>query len=146
MKYQKYDYKYALVPLAEAREKLNLGWRKVDPNGNALINSSEVKCLPGETFEGKVEAAGGRIMTPDEARYYRKTTIFTMIKKQEVKEPIVEPEEEYFPEVIEPVEPIEPTEEFEEITDDNNLPIESDIINDEIEEETINNENITDNE
>ena len=124
MEYQKYDYKYALVPLNEAREKLNLGWRKVDPNGNALINSSEVKCLPGESFEDKVQAVGGRIMQPDEARYYRKTTVFTIAKDVE---PVV-PEESIVPdEIIDPIKPIEPVEptedlgnEVEPITDNEN--------------------------
>ena len=116
--YEKYNYKYALVPLNEAREKLNFGWRKVDPDGNALINSSEVKCLPGETFEDKVQAVGGRIMQPDEARYYRKTTVFTIAKDIE---PVV-PEEPIEPdEIIEPVEPTEDNEsDVKPITDNDN--------------------------
>ena len=79
MNLEKYDYKYALIPHAEAK-KMGLGWRKADHNGMVMINLSELKQLSGEgSIEERVEAIGGHIMLPDEAYYYRHTNTFAFV-------------------------------------------------------------------
>ena len=76
---EKYNYRYALIPHAEAK-KMGLGWRKADPNGMVMMNLSELKQMPGEgSLEEKVEAVGGHIMSPDEAYYYRHTNTFGFV-------------------------------------------------------------------
>ena len=79
MNLEKYDYKYALIPHAEAKKR-GLGWRKADHNGKVMINLSELKQLSGEgSIEERVEAIGGHIMLPDEAYYYRHTNTFAFV-------------------------------------------------------------------
>lgn len=79
MIFEKYNYRYALIPHAEAK-KMGLGWRKADQSGMVMMNLSELKQMPGEgSIEEKVEAVGGHIMSPDEAFYYRHTNTFGFV-------------------------------------------------------------------
>lgn len=70
---ERYNYRYALVPHSVA-ERLGLGFRPSDPDGNCMLNQSEVMSLEGDTFEEKVRLAGGIVVGPEEARYYTATT------------------------------------------------------------------------
>ena len=103
MIFEKYEYKYALIPHAEAK-KMGLGWRKADADGMVLMNMSEIKQLEGDgTVEERVAAMGGRVMTPEEANYYRHTNNFSFVsdKPKEEEKPTVEP----LPEQIEEIDP-----------------------------------------
>jgi hypothetical protein len=78
----KYNFQYAKVPTSVA-ETLNLGYRR-QIDGFIIINQNEAHALEGDSFEDKVNRAGGEIITDKEGKKTLQKFTKAAVEKKEI--------------------------------------------------------------